>query len=82
MWKSHGDSDPEALLESNSGPNHRNEERTRPMAKRYSSPKLPQDLKLDIDDAIALTVGERAAGRIARGAHLTEQLEMGRALWF
>jgi hypothetical protein len=50
------------------------------MAKRYSSPKLPQDLKLDIDDAIALTVGERAAGRIARGAHLTEQLEMGRAL--
>ena len=50
------------------------------MTKRYSSPKLPQDLKLDIDDEVALTVGERAADRIARGAHLTEQLEIGRAL--
>lgn len=49
------------------------------MAHRSSS-KLPQDLKLDIDDAVALTAGERAAGRIVRGAHLTEQLEIGRAL--
>ena len=49
------------------------------MAHRSSS-KLPQDLKLDIDDAVALTAGERAAGRIVRGAHLTEQLEVGRAL--
>jgi hypothetical protein len=47
---------------------------------KYSSPKTPQDLKLDIDDAVALTAGERAAGRIVRGAHLTEQLEVGRAL--
>ncbi len=47
---------------------------------KYSSPKTPQDLKLDIDDDVALTVGERVAGRIARGVHLTEQLEMGRAL--
>ena len=47
---------------------------------KYSSPKTPQDLKLDIDDDVALTVGERVAGRIARGTHLTEQLEMGRAL--
>ena len=47
---------------------------------KYSSPKTPQDLKLDVTDDIALTAGERAAGRIVRGAHLTEQLEVGRAL--
>jgi hypothetical protein len=47
---------------------------------KYSSPKTPQDLKLDIEDDVALTVGERVAGRIVRGSHLIEQLEIGRAL--
>jgi hypothetical protein len=45
-----------------------------------SSPQLPQHFKIDVGDDVALKIGERAAGRIVRGAHLTEQLEIGRAL--
>ena len=49
------------------------------MAKQ-SSPQLPQHFKIDVGDDVALKIGERAGGRIVRGAHLTDQLEVGRAL--